>query len=324
MRRIGEIKLFKLSGAFMEFRNLKLLFFIEDGSDFKSYNINFKKLIFIISLILIGCLLLTGASTYVLIKVYRSYKISHLNRQNAVLISQLSSMESKVGYIKDQLKILEDFDNDLRMLTGLPKVDEDVWDVGVGGSSVNFKGSGLEDLPVPLNNQVTSVNVDLAQLEREIDLEFSSFSEIQTILEENKRKARTTPTIRPVEEGWLQSPFGKRIDPFEDIEKLHYGMDIASTKGTIVRAPADGEVIVVRDNDFKYGYGKYLIIDHGDGLKTLFGHLSTVIVKKNQKVKRRDPIGEVGRSGRATGYHLHYEVKRNGKAINPKYFFLDQ
>ena len=115
MRRIGEIKLFKLSGAFMEFRNLKLLFFIEDGSDFKSYNINFKKLIFIISLILIGCLLLTGASTYVLIKVYRSYKISHLNRQNAVLISQLSSMESKVGYIKDQLKILEDFDNDLRM-----------------------------------------------------------------------------------------------------------------------------------------------------------------------------------------------------------------
>ena len=210
------------------------------------------------------------------------------------------------------------------MLTGLPKVDEDVRDVGVGGSSVNYKGLGLEDLPVPLNNQVTSLNVDLAQLEREIDLEFSSFNEIQTTLEENKRKARATPTIRPVETGWLQSPFGKRIDPFEDIEKDHYGMDIASTKGTIVRAPADGVVKVVRDNDFKYGYGKYLIIDHGDGLETLFGHLSTVKVKKNQKVKRRDPIGEVGRSGRATGYHLHYEVKRNGKAINPRYFFLDQ
>jgi len=308
----------------MEVRNLKLLFFIEDGSDFKSYNINFKKLISIISLILIGCLLLTGASTYTLIKVYRSYKISHLNRQNAVLISQLSSMESKVESIKDQLKILEDFDNNLRMLTGLPKVDEDVWDVGVGGSSVNFKGSELEDLPVPVNKQVTSINVNLAQLEREIDLEYSSFNEIQAILEENKRKARATPTIRPVERGWLQSPFGKRIDPFEDIEKDHYGMDIASTKGEIVRAPADGVVIVVRDNDFKYGYGKYIIIDHGDGLETLFGHLSTVIVKKNQKVKRRDPIGEVGRSGRATGYHLHYEVKRNGKAQDPRYFFLDQ
>ncbi len=308
----------------MEVRNLKLLFFTEDGSDFKSYNINFKKLISILSLILIMCVLLTGTSTYILIKVYRSYKISHLNRQNAILISQLSSMESKVESIRDQLKQLENFDNDLRMLTGLPKVDEDVRDVGVGGSSVNFKGLGLEDLPVPLNNQVTSLNVDLAQLEREIDLEYSSFNEIQTILEENKRKARATPTIRPVETGWLQSPFGKRIDPFEDIEKEHYGMDIASTKGSIVRAPADGVVKVVRDNDFKYGYGKYLIIDHGDGLETLFGHLSTVKVKKNQKVKRRDPIGEVGRSGRATGYHLHYEVKRNGKAVNPRYFFLDQ
>ena len=163
----------------------------------------------------------------------------------------------------------------------MPKLDEDVRDVGVGGTSVNFKSSVLENLPISLNNQVKSLNGNLALLEREIDLEFSSFQEIQVTLETNKRKVRGTPSIRPVE-GVFYIFFGKRIDPVEDIEKQHDGVDIAALNGTIVKAPADGVVKAVRNYDYKYGYGRYVLIDHGDGLETLFGHLSSISVKTCQ------------------------------------------
>ena len=314
----------EVKGGLMEARNLKLLFFSDDGSDFRSFNISFRKQISILVFLLIGCILFAGVFTFVHVKLYQNYKISQLNRQNAVLISQLSSMEQRFEAIKGKLKKLEDFDNDLRIFVGLPKLDEDVRDVGIGGTTINFKNFDLEDLPVSLNNRVSYLNVDIAQLEREIDLEFNSFQEIQFTLENNKKKIRGTPSIRPVKDGWLQSEFGNRIDPFEDIEKHHNGVDIAAPMGSIVNAPADGIIKDVRTKDFSFGYGRYVTIDHGDGIETLFGHLSSISVKKGQKVKRNDPIGEVGRSGRATGYHLHYEVKRNAYAVNPRDYFLDK
>lgn len=303
-------------------RNLKLLYYSAEESDIRSLSLSSKKIIsilFLSGLVFVG---LSGVSAYMGMKYYENVKITQLKHQNGILISQLSNMEQKASVIEDRLKGLESFDNELRIVADLPKLDEDVRGVGVGGFASSFVNRTMDELPSPLNEQARIIAADLAELDRRIDLEFSSFNEIESKLQNDKKKIRHTPTITPVE-GLLKSPFGNRVDPFEDIIRHHDGIDIAAEKGTAVNSPADGVIRVVNTRDIRKGYGRYIIIDHGDNVLTLFGHLSNVLVKSGQRVKRRDVIGEVGRTGRATGYHLHYEVMVNGVSKDPTNYIHD-
>ena len=303
----------------MEVRQLKLLFFSEDESNIRCFNLNFRKIISIFVLFSVGVLGTIAFCTYFSVQYYQNHKLNQLRRHNVVLVSQLTAIEEKIDALTTRLLELEEFDDDLRMVADLPELDEDVRGVGVGGSFESYGNSELGDLPAPVEKQVHSLNLDLAQLERRMDLEFGSFREIEGKLKSDKKKIRHTPTIRPVD-GRLKSPFGKRRDPFIDIIAHHNGIDIAAEKGTAVSSPADGVVKVVSQEK---RLGHYVKIDHGDGIETIFGHLSDVKVKKNQKVKRWDAIGEVGRTGRATGHHLHYTIKVNGKAVNPTLFIYN-
>ena len=123
----------------------------------------------------------------------------------------------------------------------------------------------------------------------------------------------STPSVMPVE-GWLSEGFGWRKDPFTDQRQFHRGIDIVSDTGTTVVAPADGIVSrAVRVPD----YGKMIDLSHGFGFVTRYGHLSEILVRPGQRVRRGDPIGRVGSTGRSTGPHLHYEVFRDGRRVNP-------
>jgi murein DD-endopeptidase MepM/ murein hydrolase activator NlpD len=126
-------------------------------------------------------------------------------------------------------------------------------------------------------------------------------------------KLAQAPTLWPVE-GPITGPFGARIDPFNGEGAFHRGVDISSNYGQPVIAPADGEVTYA---DFMSGYGRMITIDHGHGITTRYGHLSGFLVMEGQQVKRGDTIGYVGRSGRSTGPHLHYEVWLHETPVNP-------
>jgi murein DD-endopeptidase MepM/ murein hydrolase activator NlpD len=131
------------------------------------------------------------------------------------------------------------------------------------------------------------------------------------------------PTLWPVV-GRVTGSFGERIDPFSGEGAFHRGVDISSDYGTRIVAPADG---IVRFSDFMNGYGRTVLIDHGNGITTLYGHLSGFAVTPGQFVRRGDAIGYVGQSGRSTGPHLHYEVRVFNTPVNPsKYlrFSLNQ
>jgi murein DD-endopeptidase MepM/ murein hydrolase activator NlpD len=121
------------------------------------------------------------------------------------------------------------------------------------------------------------------------------------------------PTLWPVM-GRITSSFGKRLDPFNGEGAFHSGIDIATTFGAAVRAPADG---VVLKASFGNGYGREIILDHGDGIETLYGHLSGFSVTVGEQVRRGQVIGYVGSSGRSTGPHLHYEVRVRDTPVNP-------
>ena len=126
-------------------------------------------------------------------------------------------------------------------------------------------------------------------------------------------RANSAPNLWPVE-GQITGSFGERIDPFNGEGAFHSGVDIGSTYGTPVVAPADGVVMFA---DSLGGYGRALILDHGHGISTRYGHLSGFAVTPGQHVQRGDTIGYVGASGRSTGPHLHYEVRINDTPVNP-------
>ena len=132
--------------------------------------------------------------------------------------------------------------------------------------------------------------------------------------------AAATPSIWP-SNGWLSSMMGHRVDPFTGADDFHSGLDIAGERGQAVYATAAG---TVTHTGFQGGYGNLIILDHGFGLETRYGHLLSYAVKPGAKVKRGDLIGHVGNSGRSTGYHLHYEVLANGKLLNPLQFLSQQ
>jgi murein DD-endopeptidase MepM/ murein hydrolase activator NlpD len=126
-------------------------------------------------------------------------------------------------------------------------------------------------------------------------------------------KANSAPNLWPVE-GQVTGSFGERIDPFNGEGAFHSGVDIGSSYGHPIVAPADGVVTVT---DTMGGYGKTIMIDHGSGISTRYGHLSGFAVTPGQRVQRGDIIGYVGESGRSTGPHLHYEVRINDTPVNP-------
>ena len=126
-------------------------------------------------------------------------------------------------------------------------------------------------------------------------------------------RANAAPNLWPVE-GQVTGSFGERIDPFNGEGAFHSGVDIGSSYGARIIAPADGIVMVT---EVMGGYGKAIVIDHGNGISTRYGHLSGYAVTNGQRVNRGDVIGYVGESGRSTGPHLHYEVRINNTPVNP-------
>jgi murein DD-endopeptidase MepM/ murein hydrolase activator NlpD len=162
----------------------------------------------------------------------------------------------------------------------------------------------------------------MSQFERDIELEKLSYEEIYEAVKNHNDLIQATPSIIPIEGGWISSNFGYRKDPFTHKTQYHDGIDISANRGTPVYAAADG---VIRNCYYNGGgYGRMITIDHGFGFTTVYAHLNKYVVKKGQQVKRGQKIGEVGSTGRSTGPHLHYEVQKFGVPKNPKnYFFID-
>ncbi|MCC7007862.1 MAG: M23 family metallopeptidase [Acidobacteria bacterium] len=136
---------------------------------------------------------------------------------------------------------------------------------------------------------------------------------VKSKVESQQALARATPSIWPLA-GWLSSTYGDRKDPFDGGADFHAGLDIAADRGTPVHATADG---TVGSAGYSGNYGNAVLVDHGYGISTRFGHLSRVAVHPGQQVHRGDVVGYVGATGRATSPHLHYEILLNGRPVNP-------
>jgi len=171
-----------------------------------------------------------------------------------------------------------------------------------------------------LNSIIGSLN----NLTHYIAAQKNSYTQIDDLLKNKEQLLASTPAIQPVNNKDLNriaSGFGYRIDPIYKTVKLHAGLDFAAPQGTPIYATANGRVAIAGNtND---GYGIHVVIDHGYGYETLYGHMVRVKVRNGQRVKRGEVIGWVGSSGKSTGPHCHYEVHKNGLKIDPIYFFYN-
>ncbi len=186
--------------------------------------------------------------------------------------------------------------------------------LGVGGSYSKKLAFSLSD-PKSYNQWVNDLVMDFKQLDDSVVVQFDEYHLLLNTIQEMKKIQDATPCISPVTEGRISSNFGYRESPFKEAKEFHSGLDISSRKGTPVLATADGFVVFAGYNG---DLGKQVVIDHGFGIVTTYGHLSEFKVKVGQKVKRGAVIAKVGNTGRSTGPHLHYEVRLNNIPINPK------
>ncbi len=163
---------------------------------------------------------------------------------------------------------------------------------------------------------------DIDVLSKQLVVQSKSLDEIVSLAKEKEKMLASLPAIQPVSNEFLTrmaSGYGWRNDPFTKARKFHRGMDFTAPQGTPVYATGDG--VVLRADANATGYGKHVRIDHGFGYVTLYGHMTKYVVKRKQKIKRGDLLGYVGSTGRSKAPHLHYEVRKNGQAINPINFY---
>jgi hypothetical protein len=307
----------------MRDKKIKLIYFSLQGSEVREVSLSWKRILSLMFSSFVVMLLLVGSSIALFTDFYHNARIEALGKTNEQLSMQLKSMGEKVTRIESQMQIIEEEDDDLRIFSDLPRLHTDLRKVGVGGT----EGDGnyaMNLLPSDLSRKTVEIHGILDQLERRLTLSLENHKEVKNKLIENGQKIKHYPSIRPVMDGRLTDKFGMRLDPFVELTMHHDGIDISAEVGTKVYASAAG-VVTKASNSYEFGrgYGKEIIIDHGYGFKTRYGHLSEILVRPGQRVNRWDPIGKVGETGRATGPHLHFEVMMNEKPVNPENYILN-
>ncbi len=240
----------------------------------------------------------------------------HIQRQ------QISDFSCEINTLKERLLALNEFEKKIRVMADLDKRPDSGSLFGVGGPiprTLDPKmvlGDQRGSLVREMHSQVDQLT--LAAVNQE-----DQFKALVTHIEKQRGLLASTPTIRPIDpdtEHLVTSRFDYRLSPFTNVREFHKGYDISAREGTPIYASAAGTVTFAGDKGL---LGKAIIIDHGYGLTTTYGHCSRLLKLQGEKVRRWDPIALVGNTGRSTGPHLHYEVALHGVQVNPEKYFLN-
>ena len=257
---------------------------------------------------------------FLLAKIFDSPIESLLKKENKLLQTQYEVLSLRLNEALEVLSDIQQRDEDLyRTIFQAESIPESVRKSGFGGANRYEHLMSLSNAELVV---ATAQKMDL--LNKQLYVQSNSLEELITLGKTQEERNRCIPAIQPIANKDLKrtaSGYGMLIDPIYRTPRFHSGMDFSAKTGTDIYATGDGTVTFAA---WKQGYGNCIMIDHGYGYKTLYGHLSKYKARVGQKVKRGEVIGKVGNSGKSTGPHLHYEVIVRGKYDNPsKYYFMD-
>ena len=274
-----------------------------------------------------------------------------IRAENLELQNRWREAEQKFAHINDELDRVKRLNANLRHITSLNDPDRKLSmpQTEPGGKPPEYVGGEASIATEPAQSGMGAVGMhklpsaggegrmiadgdakppgedpdllkQLDSLDKKVKAQEQEARALKSYFEDQQALLASAPSIWPVR-GWVTSDFSVRLDPYTGERVMHEGIDVATGMGTPVRAPADGTVVFAGQEG---GYGHVLVLDHGYGLKTRYGHLSRINVKVGEKVKRGQFVAAVGNTGRSTGPHLHYEVRVNGVADNPRKFILEE
>ncbi len=274
-----------------------------------------KTLVFVFTpvVIMIAIIFLLGLFTDLPKEYFLSKQSKHKYQQLILLDWKLDSLSSILSQ-----KIYSN-DNSFRAVLELDSLANSIREAGTGGSEKNIQFDNLSNpvLLLKLAKKIDKINHQLL-------IQEESHEEIAVSAETWRKKISSVPLIMPVSKNdliFVSSVFGGRMDPFFKKFSKHNGCDYVASIGTKVCATGDGIVTLL--NYSRKGYGNEVIIDHSFGFSTRYAHLDKILVAEGERVNRGQVIGLVGNTGRSTGPHLHYEVRFEGKPVNPFFYYSD-
>ena len=266
------------------------------------------------------------------------WELRVLREEAATLRDQTLSFSVSLEDLKRRMLAMKEINQRLRIMLGIDDHRPVDMMSGKGGSEMPMDGGtpileGVPTVALPVGVQdpppsetaandrplTEKVQQDIAWLQRHSEAEERILEELIEAAKDKSARWAATPSIWPVR-GWVTSGFGARVSPFTGQLAMHDGLDIGAAPSTPVRCSANG---YVRSAGFDAKMGNMVLIDHGYGVETEYGHLSKILVRQGQKVKRGDVVALVGSTGLSTGPHLHYMVKVKGQTVNPHNYILD-
>ena len=305
----------------MERNRLTFLVITDPSQPAQTVQVTRRALKFAIAGISAALLFILMGSTALVLKLGDLAQATRLERENTLLVADVQRMRETVGQLTQSLTEISDRDRQFRVLAGLPEIDPEVRQVGIGGpGTAAMEGEPLLELDTRLGADVFNAATDLNRLLRQSNLLGASLREAARAVETRKEEFASFPSIDPTS-GWLSSTFShSRFHPLLNVRRPHEGIDFSAPRGTPVVATGAG---VVTFAGWRPGFGWTVEIDHGSGLKTRYAHNEKNLkVKAGDRIVRGDPIAQVGSSGQVTGPHVHYEVLKDGRAVNPADFRL--
>ena len=305
----------------MKTKRLTVMMIPHGRSSVKEFSISYRS----IWMTIVGLAILLGLLSFYAVgyhaKLIQEIQLQQLASERDALIAQIQQMDGDIDVLKQSLEELFEHNNRLRLLADLQELDSDTRQVGIGGPA--YEDSSTTSVFSPRSQRlIARIQSDIDRLLRQADLERVAFEEIERKLKGDQSLRDHTPSIRPCQPCYPSSGFGMRRDPFTGRRRMHHGLDLAGHRGTPICATANGKVARIQQR--RTGLGWTVQVDHQYGYGTLYGHLSRILVKKGDRVDRGQKIAEMGSTGRSTAPHLHYEVHRKGRPVNPWHYIVEE
>jgi hypothetical protein len=295
--------------------------FNHETLSFDKIRLGIKELALRLFAYFIGSLFLAGIYGFIFAFIFDSPKEKALKRELQQLDLQYEIMNREMGNVEKVLGNLQETDDNLyRTIFEAEPIASSLRDGGIGGVNRYEELEGYNNSELIIE---TARRLD--RIRKKVYVQSKSFDDLIVLAKEKETMLRNIPAIQPVSNKDLKrtaSGYGLRIHPIYKIAKFHAGMDFTAPTGTDIYATGDGVVELIKSD--KRELGNHIILDHGFGYETIYAHLEGFNVRQGQKVKRGDVIGYVGSTGLSTAPHLHYEVKINGRNVDPAlYYFND-
>lgn len=249
---------------------------------------------------------------------WQQAEVAELRAENRALEARVEAADRTVDRLAGELNRMAVQEERFRILAGLPLLDEEIRQVGVGGPAGGAR-AGVGGPAAPEGG-----DLEVPRLMRRASLLHTSLREAADSMAANRRLFLSRPSIRPVSEeiSWISSSYSQsRYHPVLNVNRPHEGIDVSAPVGAPIRATANGRVVEI---GHRPGYGRIVKISHGHGFRTLYGHVSELTVSRGERVDRGDVIARVGETGLTSGPNVHYEVHVDGRPVNPSRFLLDE